>query len=704
MLTRRCNISCSHCSVASSPSLKDQPSDGELERYVEESIRSGVRAIQFTGGEPLLREDLLLRLLANASAKGVTASVTSNGSWGETFPVARRKLRRLLSAGMKQLTISYDPFHEKFLPIERIEHIARAAQGEAFTFQVNVTRLRGDEGLTGIVHRLESFHSVELRIYDVQRVGRALKFDTDTFRRNLEGFCNACERATISDDGRLMACNGPSYFSKTSSPLIVGSMADSSMEDLLDRHANDDILEAIRVQGPLYLKRLIDREKGGETTSDETNFTGLCDLCLHLTSDAESVSTLRDILNRPEEVARRVSMRRLIQQKRNRSEFNKTYVNRSGITKVMLEEAIPGVLLASTQERENLVRRQDLDWNRLSRLIRANGLARALMPFCQDEIVKDSAPRFFQADIEASVRLESVKLIEVEKVLRKMDAILLQCNVEGVLLKGSALMILCLADDERVVCKTPGDIDLYVIPEKATLIWDTLREAGFEEVGVAGNSLHLPGLRRSGVTVEIHTSIMGRRWSLPENEMLASSQRVKGWQALRILSPEANILHISVHLVHEGYTHGLKTFWAFRYLLGAASDHGLDIDTLLRWVGQMSLSRGFWIPLQIAMDDLNLAFPEDLRGYFPEGRRQSRLLGYARNRVFTLLDHRQGGFLMQKLPHDLLLADNVREWLEVLAEELSPSGMKTRIEYARTIGWRRYLSSKIRLIASSSTN
>ena len=59
MVTRRCTMTCRHCSVESSPKVADrQPSQEELLAIVRDAAEAGVTSIQFTGGEPMMRPKL----------------------------------------------------------------------------------------------------------------------------------------------------------------------------------------------------------------------------------------------------------------------------------------------------------------------------------------------------------------------------------------------------------------------------------------------------------------------------------------------------------------------------------------------------------------------------------------------------------------------------------------------------------------------
>lgn len=648
----------------------------------------------------MLRERLLLRLMKRASSAGVSCAVTTNGFWGETLRMARSKLKRLRRSGLRQLTVSYDPFHEVHLPIERICHIARAAEEQGFTLQVNLTRMLDEGNLDGIADALRAFGSVQLRFYDVQRVGRALQFDAESFRSTTKGFCNACDRAAISDDGRVMACNGPSYFSGADSPLVVGSIEENSVGELLDRHARDPILEAIRVQGPLHLKNLLDEANFRPRKSREV-FTGLCDLCLHLTSDPEAVGFLRETLSTPLEEARRESLRQMIEAKRRGGEFHRSFVNGVGITRTVLEAALPGVAEDFSMQAPHLLSRSDLDWQNLLRLIRGNGLARAFVSFSEQPQVVGSAPAFFGEAIRESALRESLKLVQVEKVLRTISRILLERDLEAVLLKGAGLMAHCMSEGEKIPCKAPGDIDLHISPEHAREVWEALVDKGYSEVGIASRTHHLPALRHGGVTVEIHFRIMPEKCGLPEDELLASSVPVSGWEPFRVLSREGIILHTAVHFTHESYTHGLKSFWAMLYALSLSEDESISWSKLERWSERIAWPRAFWVPVQVACEDLGFPFPPGFVRSAPTGRRQELLLRYARNRVYQVMDHAVSGAMVHHLPHGLLLCEGMGARLRFLANELVGSGMAARLAFIRKKGWRRYLRSKMRLLGST---
>ena len=83
-------MTCAHCSVESGPGVRSQPTEKELEALITEAADAGACSIAFTGGEPMLREELVIRLMALAKKCGLQTTNTTNGFWGQTFAGAKR--------------------------------------------------------------------------------------------------------------------------------------------------------------------------------------------------------------------------------------------------------------------------------------------------------------------------------------------------------------------------------------------------------------------------------------------------------------------------------------------------------------------------------------------------------------------------------------------------------------------------------------
>jgi len=101
--TRQCNLLCGHCYSSSTPSAgDDQLTTPQAAAMIDDLAAFGVPVILFSGGEPLLREDLC-ELIARASQGGVRAALSTNGCL-----ITAQVARRLAQAGLKYAGISLD--------------------------------------------------------------------------------------------------------------------------------------------------------------------------------------------------------------------------------------------------------------------------------------------------------------------------------------------------------------------------------------------------------------------------------------------------------------------------------------------------------------------------------------------------------------------------------------------------------------------
>jgi pyruvate-formate lyase-activating enzyme len=78
LITGRCNLSCSHCYVSSSPHGSFGLDDAQLRSLRDEIVRfPGILNVSISGGEPLARRDLSVELLASFSRVHRTSLLTN---------------------------------------------------------------------------------------------------------------------------------------------------------------------------------------------------------------------------------------------------------------------------------------------------------------------------------------------------------------------------------------------------------------------------------------------------------------------------------------------------------------------------------------------------------------------------------------------------------------------------------------------------
>src|SRR5215208_6213829 len=149
-VTDRCDFRCVYCMPEHMTFLPkaDVLSLEELDRLCSAFIRKGVGKLRLTGGEPLVRRDVmkLFRSLGRHIQSGALSelTLTTNGSQLPRFAA------ELVDCGVKRINVSVDTLDaDKFRAITRWGDLNRvlagidAAQNAGLRIKINVVALRG---------------------------------------------------------------------------------------------------------------------------------------------------------------------------------------------------------------------------------------------------------------------------------------------------------------------------------------------------------------------------------------------------------------------------------------------------------------------------------------------------------------------------------------------------------------------------------
>ncbi|MDO9537767.1 MAG: GTP 3',8-cyclase MoaA [Thermoplasmata archaeon] len=100
-LTARCDMKCSYCHKEGQRASEFEMTAPEIERIIEIAAMAGIVSIKFTGGEPLLREDIQ-DIIKSTSARIPDVSITTNGTKLAGLAVP------LKSVGLTRVNVSLD--------------------------------------------------------------------------------------------------------------------------------------------------------------------------------------------------------------------------------------------------------------------------------------------------------------------------------------------------------------------------------------------------------------------------------------------------------------------------------------------------------------------------------------------------------------------------------------------------------------------
>lgn len=134
-ITSQCNLRCPHCYTAASTHPRRAMGTDECRQVIDAMAGIGVGLIGWTGGEPLLREDLC-ELTVYAGDKGMRCNITTNG-----VLLDRQKAQGMADAGMRGVQISLDgstPERNRYMRGATDEEFFRILDGIRFCKEANL--------------------------------------------------------------------------------------------------------------------------------------------------------------------------------------------------------------------------------------------------------------------------------------------------------------------------------------------------------------------------------------------------------------------------------------------------------------------------------------------------------------------------------------------------------------------------------------
>lgn len=285
-VTDRCDFRCVYCMSEDMAFLpkKDLLTLEELDRLCSVFIDKGVKKLRITGGEPLVRRDIMMlfQSLSKKLGNGLEElTLTTNGSQLERYA------NELAACGVKRINVSLDTLDpSKFRAItrwgdlDRVLNGIKAAQRAGLSIKINAVALKGvndteihslvrwshDEGmditfievmpmgdiepdrydqywpLTAVKqHIAENFTLTDIdhqtggpaRYVRVNETGGRIGFITPL----THNFCESCNRVRLTCTGKLYMCLGQDDSADLRAPLRA-----SSSNDLVSRAIDNAIL------------------------------------------------------------------------------------------------------------------------------------------------------------------------------------------------------------------------------------------------------------------------------------------------------------------------------------------------------------------------------------------------------------------------------------------------------------------------------
>jgi radical SAM protein with 4Fe4S-binding SPASM domain len=124
-ITYACNLNCKHCYANAGKKLSNELDTEEAKQVIDQLDKASVPIIAFSGGEPLVRQDIF-ELTKYAHDKGIYVALATNGTL-----ISKKKAREMKHAGIEFVQISLDgsskEIHDTFRGIDGV--FDKAVQG-----------------------------------------------------------------------------------------------------------------------------------------------------------------------------------------------------------------------------------------------------------------------------------------------------------------------------------------------------------------------------------------------------------------------------------------------------------------------------------------------------------------------------------------------------------------------------------------------
>jgi len=133
MVTFQCSAHCKHCSVGDrlnrSDGVKHVSASRAAEVVEELSQIFCVSSVMTFGGEPLLYTDVVCAIHEAANHCGIDArQVITNGYFTKDNEQRKQAAELLMRAGVNNLLLSVDVFHQETVPLEAVYHFAQSVK------------------------------------------------------------------------------------------------------------------------------------------------------------------------------------------------------------------------------------------------------------------------------------------------------------------------------------------------------------------------------------------------------------------------------------------------------------------------------------------------------------------------------------------------------------------------------------------------
>lgn len=293
--TDQCPIQCKFCGAECGPDGKDSLSLDDMISVIDKVYDYGkLQMVVFTGGEPTLLGKDLISAIEYCSDKNLWTRIVTNAFWAHTAQKAENVLQSFIDAGLSEINLSCDDYHQEFIPLDRIKYANDAC------IKLDLPCLIGHKIMkdyTLSIDYLENYLGHPLTVFDplndnpknnIISTGYTVPVakdmhqipDKDILYPDAEhvwkGPCKTLlQRVIITPRKELSICCG--MIRRNVEEIVFGSLEKCSLEELIITAHQDLIVNWLALEGPYGIMKFI-LKKNPEIVFRK-QYVNICHLC-----------------------------------------------------------------------------------------------------------------------------------------------------------------------------------------------------------------------------------------------------------------------------------------------------------------------------------------------------------------------------------------------------------------------------------------
>jgi MoaA/NifB/PqqE/SkfB family radical SAM enzyme len=295
-ITNRCSAKCNFCILECDKSKKNDLDITEIYKVLDcISKYPSIHTVALTGGEAFLDYEKAKKIFERAFQYKKRITFYTNGFWCTSYDVAYSRIYELKNLGLRQIFVSVDAEHQKYVKTSNIKNLLAACNSLNILVKIH-----------SVIQR-STFHETEkiLQELNEDKIGASVtmssvlpcgsaklnvKENDYIYNRNIDNItCSYDNMAYINSYGDVYPC----CMGCAPSVLKLGNIKNDNIISILN-HASDNIyFKTIINHG---LKWYVDRIKEYGFYPIKEKYVSECHLCYDIFSDEKLCKELTNLV------------------------------------------------------------------------------------------------------------------------------------------------------------------------------------------------------------------------------------------------------------------------------------------------------------------------------------------------------------------------------------------------------------------------